>query len=101
MRVRGVQHARRAVLRRDRHHPQADGLAQVVLVWFWFAIGYQCVFAWCVGLIINQLWELFVLGNFSAWTVVAFVLLAGMIFQIARPMPKTESTSERILPHLA
>ena len=69
--------------------------------WFWFAIGYQCVFAWCVGLIINQLWELFVLGNFSAWTVVAFVLLAGMIFQIARPMPKTESTSERILPHLA
>ena len=69
--------------------------------WFWFAIGYQCVFAWCVGLIINQLWELFVLGNFGAWTVVAFVLLAGMIFQIARPMPKTESTSEKILPHLA
>ncbi len=69
--------------------------------WFWFAIGYQCVFAWCVGLIINQLWELFVLGNFSAWTVVAFVLLAGMIFQIARPMPKTEAASEKILPHLA
>lgn len=69
--------------------------------WFWFAIAYQCVFAWCVGLIINQLWELFVLGNFGAWTVVAFVLLAGMIFQIARPMPKTEKTDDKVLAQLA
>ena len=69
--------------------------------WFWFAIAYQCVFAWCVGLIINQLWELFVLGNFGAWTVVAFVLLAGMIFQIARPMPKTEQSDEKVLAQLA
>lgn len=68
--------------------------------WFWFAIGYQCVFAWCVGLIINQLWELFALGNFGVWTVVAFVLLAGMIFQIARPMPKTEKTEEKVLAQL-
>lgn len=69
--------------------------------WFWFAIAYQCVFAWCVGLIINQLWELFVLGNFGVWTVVAFVLLAGMIFQIARPMPKTEKTDDKVLAQLA
>ena len=69
--------------------------------WFWFAIAYQCVFAWCVGLIINQLWELFVLGNFGAWTVVAFVLLAGMIFQVVRPMPKTERSDEKVLAQLA
>lgn len=69
--------------------------------WFWFAIAYQCVFAWCVGLIINQLWELFALGNFGVWTVVAFVLLAGMIFQIARPMPKTEKTDDKVLAQLA
>ena len=69
--------------------------------WFWFAIGYQCVFAWAVGLIINQLWELFALGNFGVWTVVAFVLLAGMIFQIARPMPKTEREDEKILSDLS
>ena len=93
VRVRGVQHARRSVLCGHRHHPQAE--------WFWFAIGYQCVFAWCVGLIINQLWELFVLGNFGFWTVVAFVLLAGMIFQIARPMPKTEQGDEKVLAQLA
>lgn len=69
--------------------------------WFWFAIGYQCVFAWAVGLIINQLWELFALGNFGVWTVVAFVLLAGMIFQIVRPMPKTEREDEKILADLS
>ena len=68
--------------------------------WFWFAIGYQCVFAWCVGLIINQLWELFVLGNFGLWTVVAFVLLAGMIFQIVRPMPKQDEKDEKVLAQL-
>ena len=69
--------------------------------WFWFAIGYQCVFAWVVGLIINQLWELFALGNFGVWTVVAFVLLAGMIFQIARPMPRDERKDEKILSDLS
>ncbi|WP_455137204.1 ferrous iron transporter B [Thermophilibacter sp.] len=69
--------------------------------WFWFAIGYQCVFAWCVGLIINQLWELFVLGSFGVWTVVAFVLLAGMIFQIVRPMPRDERPDEKILSDLS
>ena len=69
--------------------------------WFWFAIGYQCVFAWCVGLIINQLWELFALGNFGVWTVVAFALLAGMIFQIVRPMPRDEQPDEKVLAQLA
>ncbi|HJB48733.1 MAG TPA: ferrous iron transporter B [Candidatus Olsenella excrementigallinarum] len=69
--------------------------------WFWFAIGYQCVFAWVVGLIINQLWELFALGSFGVWTVVAFVLLAGMIFQIARPMPRDERKDEKILSDLS
>ena len=69
--------------------------------WFWFAIGYQCVFAWVVGLIINQLWELFALGNFGVWTVVAFALLAGMIFQIVRPMPRDEQPDEKVLAQLA
>jgi len=59
--------------------------------WFWFAIGYQCGFAWVVGLIINQLWELFVLHNFGFWTIVAIAFLAGIIFMVVRPMPKYES----------
>lgn len=56
--------------------------------WFWFAIGYECVFAWVVALIINQFYGLFALGTFGLWTVVAIALLALMLFQLFRPMPK-------------
>ena len=68
--------------------------------WFWFAIAYQCVFGWVVGLIINQLWELFVLGNFGFWTVVAFVCLAGIVFQLFRPAPKWDKKDDKILSDL-
>ena len=65
-----------------------------------FAIGYQCIFAWVVGLIINQLWELFVLGTFGVWTVIAFVLLAGILFQLFRPTPKWDKKDDKILSSL-
>ena len=69
--------------------------------WFWGAIAYQCGFGWVVGMIINQLWELFVLGNFGVWTVVAFVALAAILFQLFRPAPKLEGKDEHILDSLA
>ena len=69
--------------------------------WFWFAIAYQCGFGWVVGLIINQLWELFALGNFGVWTVVAFVALAGILFMLFRPAPKFDEKDEHILDSLA
>ena len=56
--------------------------------WFWFAIGYECVFAWVVALFINQFYRWFALGLFGPWTVVALVLLALMLFQLFRPAPK-------------
>ena len=69
--------------------------------WFWGAIGYQCGFGWIVGMIINQLWELFALGNFGVWTVVAFVALAAILFMLFRPAPKFEGKDEHILDSLA
>ena len=69
--------------------------------WFWFAIAYQCGFGWVVGLIINQLWELVVLGNFGFWTVVAFVALAGILFMLFRPAPKYDGKDEHILDSLS
>ena len=69
--------------------------------WFWFAIAYQCGFGWVVGLIINQLWELAVLGNFGFWTVVAFVALAGILFMLFRPAPKYDGKDEHILDSLS
>ncbi len=57
--------------------------------WTWFAIGYMTVFAWVVALIVYQFGGL-ITGEltFNAWTVVAGVLLAAMLFQIFRPMPR-------------
>lgn len=55
--------------------------------WTAIAIGYECAFAWVIGLFINQFYNLLVLGQFGIWTVVAIVLLAAMLFQIFRPMP--------------
>ena len=57
--------------------------------WTWFAIGYMTVFAWCVGLMFFQFGGL-ITGDvsFNVWTVVAIVVLAAMLFQLFRPMPK-------------
>ena len=69
--------------------------------WFWFAIGYECGFGWVVGLLINQLYELFVFGSFGFWTVVAFALLALMLYQLFRPTPKWDEKDTHILDNLA
>jgi len=59
--------------------------------WFWIAIGYECCFAWVVALMINQFYNLFALGQFGFWTIVAFAFLALMLFQLFRPMPKFDT----------
>ena len=56
--------------------------------WFWAAIGYECGFAWVVGLMINQFYLLFTGAGFTVWTAVAILALAAMLFQLFRPMPK-------------
>lgn len=55
--------------------------------WTAIALGYECGFAWCVGLMINQFY-LAANGVFSVWTAVAALVAAGMLFQLLRPMPK-------------
>lgn len=68
--------------------------------WFWFAIAYQCGFAWVVGLIINQMWELIVLGNVSVWTFVAGLFIALLLFQILRPQPAWTNKDTKIVSNL-
>ncbi len=53
--------------------------------WFWFAIGYQCLFAYVVSLCVYRIGELIFEGAFSVWTVVAFALAAGIVFLLVRP----------------
>ena len=52
--------------------------------WTSFAIGYMCVFAYAVSLITYQIGML-ASGVFSVWTVVAFIVLAIMLYMIFRP----------------
>lgn len=58
--------------------------------WTAFAITYQCVFAYVVSLIIYNI-GLLCTGVFSVWTVVAFLLIAGLVYMLARPY-KTSNT---------
>ena len=53
--------------------------------WFWFAIGYQCLFAYVISLCVYQIGALIFESAFGAWTVVAFLLVAGLIFLLFRP----------------
>ena len=53
--------------------------------WTWFAIGYQCLFAYVVALIVYQLGGLFV-GNLNIlWLIVALVLLGLICWQLFKP----------------
>ena len=53
--------------------------------WTWFAIAYQCVFAYVVSLMINQFGGAFT-GSFNiVGFIVSLLLLAGMIYMLFRP----------------
>ena len=51
----------------------------------WFAIGYQCLFAYAIALIVNQLGMLFT-GNVNIiGTIAALALIAFMVFMLFKP----------------
>ena len=53
--------------------------------WTWFAIGYQCGFAYVIALMINQFGGLFTGSANILGVIVAAALLAGMIYMLVRP----------------
>jgi ferrous iron transport protein B len=59
--------------------------------WTWFAIGYQCVFAYIVSLCIYQFGMLFTGGGFTLWTVVALLLTAGMLYLLFCPYSESKT----------
>ena len=64
--------------------------------WTWFAIGYQCVFAYAVSMVIFQIGKLFTGGGFGFGTIVAIALIAVFIYFLARPQ-KNIRTAKRSL----
>ncbi len=53
--------------------------------WTWFAIGYQCVFAYAVALMVNQFGCLFTGNVHVVGLIFAIAVLAFMIYMLVRP----------------
>ncbi len=64
--------------------------------WTWFAIGYQCSFAYAVALMINQFGGLLT-GNVDAFgLMVAVLLLAGMLYMLLKPYKEAARLTTRV-----
>ena len=64
--------------------------------WFWFAIGYQCLFAYVVSLCVYQIGMLVTGGGFGIFTVVAILLIVGMIYLLCRPYKESTTLTENV-----
>ena len=64
--------------------------------WTWFAIGYQCGFAYVIALMIEQFGNAFT-GNLNVLgLIVAIVLLAAMIYQLVRPYKEATKLTAKV-----
>ena len=53
--------------------------------WTWFAIGYQCVFAYAVSLVVYQLGSLFTGSGNAAGVIVAAAIVVFLLYMLFRP----------------
>ena len=64
--------------------------------WTWFAIGYQCGFAYCVSLMINQFGNLFT-GNVNVIGLIfALAVLGFMIYMLVRPYKEADKLTAKV-----
>ncbi|HBI64885.1 MAG TPA: hypothetical protein DDX51_07210, partial [Clostridiales bacterium] len=52
-------------------------------------IGYQCGFAYLVGLVIYQVWNALTGGGFGVFTVAALAVIAAFFYLLFRPARKS------------
>ena len=64
--------------------------------WTWFAIGYQCGFAYAIALMINQFGGAFT-GHLNViGLIVAIAVLAGMIWMLVRPYKEATKLTAKV-----
>ena len=64
--------------------------------WTWFAIGYQCGFAYCVSLMFNQFGNLFT-GNVNIiGLVAALAVLVFMVYMLVRPYKEASKLTTKL-----
>jgi ferrous iron transport protein B len=64
--------------------------------WTWFAVGYQCVFAYIISLCIYQFGLLFGQGHFGIGTIVAFLNVALILYLLLRPYKESEKLTTTV-----
>lgn len=64
--------------------------------WTWFAIGYQCVFAYAVSLCIYQFGSLFTGGGVGIGTIAAVLVVIGFLYLLFRPYKESTSLNMNI-----
>lgn len=64
--------------------------------WTWFAIGYQCAFAYAVSLVVYQLGMAFSGVVNIAGIIAAVLIIAFIIFMIARPYKEAEKMTIKV-----
>lgn len=57
--------------------------------WTWFAVTYECGFAYVVALVIYQLGLLYGGEPFTVWTGIALAIVAVTLYMLFRPEPKS------------
>ena len=64
--------------------------------WFWFAIGYECGFAYVIALIVNQLGKLFT-GDVNVFgLIVAIIAIALIIYMLVRPYKESNKLGVKV-----
>ncbi len=68
--------------------------------WTWFAIGYQCGFAYIVALMINQFGRLFTGNSGNVGSIIGLVFavaaLAGVIYMLVRPYKEATKLTTKV-----
>ena len=62
--------------------------------WTWFAIGYQCGFAYLIALMVNQFGSAFTGNANIPGVVVSVAVLAGMIYMLCKPYKEATKLSK-------
>ena len=64
--------------------------------WTWFAIAYQCGFAYCIALMINQFGKLFTGSVNVIGLIFSVAILAGMIYMLVRPYKEATKLTTKV-----
>ena len=64
--------------------------------WTWFAIGYQCLFAYAIALVVNQIGGLFTGSVNVLGVIVALAIIAGIVYMLFKPYKEAETLTANV-----